>query len=274
MNYNSIGFIGAGSIARTMIGGLISKGVTDRQKIWATNKENRKNLQELRERFGVNCTSSKKELLDNTGIIITAVKPADLTAVLEEIRPVVDKNHLLISVAAGVPTRSIEGCIGRELPVVRCMPNTSCAVGESATAMAGGKYAKKQHLSISFRLFEALGEVVVVDESDMDLITGLSGSGPAYFYYLIELMEKTAVAAGLSREVARKLLFQTIYGAAKMLRDTNEDPSLLRQRVTSPGGTTFAALEVFKNMGLEDAVNKAIIKAAVRSRELGIQSLR
>ena len=107
----------------------------------------------------------------------------------------------------------------------------------------------------------------------MDLVTRLSGSGPAYFYYLVELMEKTAVAAGLSREVARKLLFQTIYGAAKMLRDTNEDPSLLRQRVTSPGGTTFAALEVLKNMGLEDAVNKAVLKAAVRSRG-GVQSIR
>lgn len=274
MNYDNIGFIGAGSIAGTMIGGLVSKGVTDREKIWVTNRQNRESLQELRERFGVNCTYSKKELLDNSGIIIIAVKPADITAVLEEIKPVLDENQLLISVAAGITTQSIEDCIGRRLPVVRCMPNTSCAVGESATAVAGGRYAKEKHLSIACKLFEALGEVVVVDESDMDLITGLSGSGPAYFYYLVELMEKTAVAAGLSREVARKLLLQTIYGAAKTLRDTKEDPSCLRQRVTSPGGTTFAALEVFKNMGLEEAVNKAVLKAAFRSRELGIQNIR
>ena len=274
MKYDSIGFIGAGSIARTMIAGLVSKGITDRKKIWVTNRQNRESLKELRERFGVSFTYSKKELLDNSDIIIIAVKPADITAVLEEIRPVVDESQLLISVAAGVTTRSIEGCTGRRLPVVRCMPNTSCAVGESATAIAAGMHANEEHLSIARKLFGALGEVVVVDESSMDLVTGLSGSGPAYFYYLVELMEKTAIAAGLSKEVARKLLLQTIYGAAKMLRDTNEDPALLRQRVTSPGGTTFAALEVLKNMGLEDAVNKAVLKAAARSRELGVQSIR
>lgn len=274
MKYDSIGFIGAGSIARTMIAGLVSKGVTDRKRIWVTNRQNRESLQKLREEFGVNFTYSKKELLENAGIIIIAVKPSDITTVLEEIKPVVDESQLLISVAAGVTTQSIEACIGSRPAVVRCMPNTSCAVGESATAIAAGMYAGEEHLSAARKLFGALGEVVAVDESSMDLVTGLSGSGPAYFYYLVELMEKTAVAAGLSREVARKLLFQTIYGAAKMLRDTNEDPSLLRQRVTSPGGTTFAALEVLKNMGLEDAVNKAVLKAAVRSRELGVQSIR
>jgi len=180
----------------------------------------------------------------------------------------------LISVVAGVTCEKIESYLQKDIAVIRVMPNISCAIGESATAVSRGKYATERHLNTACTLFEALGEVVVVDEANMDIITGLSGSGPAYFYYMVELMEKTAIAAGLSEEVAKKLLLQTLYGAAKMLRDSNEDPSSLRKKVTSPEGTTKAALEVFQAMGLEETVQKAVIKAAARSRELGLESVR
>jgi len=270
---HKIGFIGAGSIVQTMIKGLSAKRIVKGEQIWVTNKENHKRLRDLSKKYGVNRTADKATLLENADMIIIAVKPCDMPAVLEEIKPNVRETQLLVSVAAGVTTRAIEGCLDKKIPVIRCMPNTSCAVGESATAAAKGRFANEGHLSAACTLFEALGEVVVVDEANMDIVTGLSGSGPAYFYYMIELMEKTAVDAGLSRETAKKLLFQTLYGAARMLKDCNQDPSSLRQRVTSPGGTTFAAMEVFQSMGLEDTITKAVIKAAARSRELGAESI-
>lgn len=274
MIYNKIGFIGAGSIAQTMIKGLIENNVVKNHKIWVTNKENRTRLLELWKKYGVNCTMDKKKVLDNTDVIVLAVKPTDVPEVLQEIRDFISDKQLVISVAAGITTEMIETLLDRDIPVVRVMPNTSCAVGESATAIAKGRLANRRHLSTACKLFEALGEVVIVDEKDMDLITGLSGSGPAYFYYMVELMEKTATSYGLPKETARKLLLQTLYGAAKMLRDSNEEPSTLRQKVASPEGTTHAALEVFQNMNLEETVRKAIIKAASRSRELGMQKVR
>jgi pyrroline-5-carboxylate reductase len=269
--FNNIGFIGAGSIAKTMINGLITKRVVKGEKIWVANKENKERLLEVSKKYHVNCVADTKKVLDNAEAIIIAVKPKDIPDVLKEIKPAISEKQLVISVVAGVTTVTIENYVDKKLRVIRCMPNTSCAVGESATAVAKGRYANQSHLSAACRLFKALGEVVVVDEANMDIVTGLSGSGPAYFYYMVELMEKTAVSAGLSREVAKKLLLQTLYGAAKMLMDTNEDPSSLRKKVTSPEGTTFAAMEVFESMGLENTVNKAVIKAAARSKELGME---
>ncbi|MGI6114467.1 MAG: pyrroline-5-carboxylate reductase [Mahellales bacterium] len=272
MLYNKIGFIGAGSIVHTMISGLTTNGIIRGEKIWVTNKQNTERLLELWKKFHVNCTKDKKKVLDNTDIIVLAVKPSDAMSVLEEIRPIIDEKQLIVSVIAGVTTESIERVIGKKIAVIRVMPNISCAIGESATAIARGKFASERHLATASKLFNELGEVVVVDEANMDIITGLSGSGPAYFYYMVELMEKTAVESGLAKDIAKKLLLQTLYGAAKMLRDSNEDPSDLRKKVTSPEGTTHAALEVFQSMGLEETVHRAVIRAAARSRELGLQN--
>jgi pyrroline-5-carboxylate reductase len=274
MLYNKVGFIGAGSIAYTMISGLISNGIIKGEKIWVTNKQNTERLLDLWNKYQVNYSKDKKKVLDNTDIIILAVKPADAMAVLEEIKPMIDEKQMIVSVIAGVTTENIEKVLGKRIAVIRVMPNISCAIGESATAITKGRFANERHLATASKLFNALGEVVVVDESNMDIITGLSGSGPAYFYYMVELMEKTAVESGLAKDTAKKLLLQTLYGAAKMLRDSNEDPSELRRKVTSPEGTTYAALEVFQNMGLEETVRKAVIRAAARSRELGIESVR
>jgi pyrroline-5-carboxylate reductase len=272
MLYNKIGFIGAGSIVHTMISGLTTNGIIRGEKIWVTNKQNTERLLELWKKFHVNCTKDKKKVLDNTDIIILAVKPSDAMSVLEEIKPIIDEKQLIISVIAGVTTESIERVIGKRIAVIRVMPNISCAIGESATAISRGRFASERHLAIASTLFNELGEVVVVDEANMDIITGLSGSGPAYFYYMVELMEKTAVESGLAKDIAKKLLLQTLYGAAKMLRDSNEDPSALRKKVTSPEGTTHAALEVFQSMGLEETVHRAVIRAAARSRELGLEN--
>jgi len=269
MIYNKIGFIGAGSVVQTIIKGLISNDVVKSHKIWVNNRKNREHLLTLRKDYGVNCTEDKKKVFNNTDTIILAVKPQDIQEVLEEIKPIISEKQLLVSVAAGITTQTIARILEKDIAIIRVMPNTSCAVGASATAIAKGKLANERHLLTVSKLFQALGEVVVVDEKDMDLITGLSGSGPAYFYYMVELMQKAAVSHGLSEEVARKLILQTLYGAAKMLKETDEQPAVLRKKVTSPNGTTYAALKVFETMGFEEIVTKAIIKASERSTQLG-----
>lgn len=269
MIYNKIGFIGAGSVVQTMVRGLITNDVVKGHKIWVTNRKNRAHLLDLWKEFNVNCTVDKKKVLDNTDTIILAIKPQDMQEVLKEIKPIINEKQLLISVTAGITTQSIASILEKNIAIIRVMPNTSCAVGASATAIAKGKLANNRHLATASKLFESLGEVVVVGEKDMDFITGLSGSGPAYFYYMVELMQKTAVSHGLSEETAKKLIVQTLYGAAKMLKENNEEPAVLRKKVTSPNGTTYAALKVFERMGFENTVTKAIVRASVRSTELG-----
>lgn len=263
-----IGMIGAGNMADALIKGLLSRQVLPPGAIWATNRSNRERLAGLQARYGVRITPVKPPLLDAARVIILAVKPKDAQEVLDEIGGAVHREHLVISVIAGIPLASLEAALP-DVPVIRAMPNTSAAVLASATALAAGAQATEDHLQMSTRIFEAVGDTVAVPEAVLDTVTGLSGSGPAYVYRLIEAMIHAGTDLGLSDELARRLSVQTLIGAARMLEESAEHPAELRRRVTSPGGTTMAALGVLEDRGFARAVRDAISRAAERAREIG-----
>ena len=200
-------------------------------------------------------------------VVILVVKPQDMRAMLAEIAPYASRRHLIVSVAAGISLDVIEQVLDG-VPAIRTMPNTSTAVNASATALCAGRWADAEHLAVARRLFEAVGRVAVVPEPLFDAVTGLSGSGPAYVYLLAEVMVEAGVRAGLDPDVARDLVTQTVLGAGKMLSESGTQPAVLRARVTSPNGTTMAAMRVLEARGFADAMHEAIAHATARSREL------
>ncbi|MGB8000332.1 MAG: pyrroline-5-carboxylate reductase [Anaerobacillus sp.] len=269
METANIGFLGAGSMTEAMIEGMISQGFANPKKLMIMNRSNSQRLDELEDKYSVQTTQNTEELLKRSNILILAMKPLDASSALENIQPFITHNHLIISVLAGITTSYVEELIGMRIPIVRAMPNTSAAIGFSATAIAPGEFATKKHLSFAERLFDTIGTVVHVEEEKLDAVTGVSGSGPAYFYYMVECMEKAAILNGLDEETARSLIIQTIHGAAKMLNRTDKQASLLREQVTSPGGTTQAGLSILEEYRYEEAVSACITAARKRSEELG-----
>lgn len=267
MDQLAIGMIGAGNMADALIRGLLSRHVVLPGAIWATNRSNRERLAGLRSRYGIQITPVKPPLLQAAHVLILAVKPKDTQEVLDEIGPAVRSDQLVISVIAGIPLASLEGAL-RGLPVIRAMPNTSAAVQASATALAAGSCATEEHLRTTTRIFEAVGDAVVVPERVLDVVTALSGSGPAYVYRLVEAMIHAGTDLGLDGDLARRLAVQTLIGAARMLSESAADPGDLRRKVTSPGGTTMAALGVLEDRGFAQAVHAAIGRAAERAREI------
>lgn len=266
-----IGFLGAGSIVEAMLSGIIKKGLVSPKQILVSNRNNQERLDQLARAFSVQVTQDKHALVQSCDILILAIKPKDAAEALMELRGAVRPGQLVISVIAGVATSLIEEWLGVECSIIRTMPNTSSAIGLSATGLACNRFVTDAQLQLATRLFEAIGTVYTVAEEELDIVTGLSGSGPAYIYYLVEAMVGAGTKAGLSRETARQLTLQTLLGAAHMLLDTSEEPALLRQKVTSPGGTTQAGLEVLESYQFQEAVSSAILRATERSRELGAQ---
>ncbi|NRR04257.1 pyrroline-5-carboxylate reductase [Brevibacillus sp. RS1.1] len=266
-----IGFLGAGSIVEAMLSGIGKKGLLPSERISVTNRNNMERLEQLANDYGVTVTQDKFDVVRSSDILILAIKPKDAAEALLDLRGVVRSDQLIISVIAGVSTSLIGEWLGAECPIIRTMPNTSSAVGLSATGLCANPFVQKEHRELATKLFEAIGTVYEVAEEELDIITGLSGSGPAYIYYLVEAMMGAGAKAGLDREMARQLTLQTVIGAAHMLLDTREEPSILRQKVTSPGGTTQAGLEVLEAYQFQEAVTVAILRAAERSREMGAQ---
>ncbi len=262
-----IGLIGAGNLADALIQGILGEHLLLPEQIWATNRSNRERLQCLRVRYGIQITPIKPPLLEVATVVILAVKPKDMREVLEELERHVRTDQLVISVAAGIPMTAIERSLPG-VPVVRAMPNTSAAVKTSATALAAGAHAADHHMRTARQIFRAVGDVVIVPEDALDVVTGLSGSGPAYIYHLIEAMIHAGTELGLAKDLAKWLAVQTLLGAARMLVVSGEDPAELRRRVTSPGGTTMAGLAVLEDRGFALAVRQAISRAAERAREL------
>jgi pyrroline-5-carboxylate reductase len=201
--------------------------------------------------------------------LVLAVKPQDIEALLSELQPVVGPQHVVVSVAAGVTTAAIEGHLAPGVPVVRCMPNTPALVDQAMTAVSPGAHATEAHLATAESLLAAVGRVVRVPESQLDAVTALSGSGPAYFFFLVEAMIDAGILLGLPRALAAELIVQTAIGSAVMLRDSGEHPVQLREAVTSPGGTTIAAIRELEVHGVRAALLAAIEAACERSRELG-----
>ncbi|MDR7435874.1 MAG: pyrroline-5-carboxylate reductase [Armatimonadota bacterium] len=262
-----IGFIGAGNMAEAMIRGLVTTGTVVPARIIVTNRENRERLARLSWQYNIFTTPSKAELLARANVVILAVKPKDIPEVLEAIRDLARPDQVVISVAAGVPLARLEGALPK-ISVVRTMPNLATSVAASVTAMTYGSQVRGEDRAVARALFEALGRVVEVSEELMDAITALAGSGPAYVYRMMEAMTEAGANLGLPGDIALLLAAETVFGAAKLVRETGEDPRTLRQRVTSPGGTTMAGLQVLEERGFSTTLVEAIARAALRAKEL------
>jgi pyrroline-5-carboxylate reductase len=262
-----VGMIGAGNMAEALLRGAFDAAVLTPGQVLLTNKSNDERLERLARAWPVRTTRDKACLVGESDVLILAVKPHDMPGVLNEIAPHAASRHLVLSVVAGIQTEMIERRLG-DVPVIRAMPNTSTAVRASATAIAAGRHATAGHLAIARAFFEAVGWVGVVPESLLDVVTAVSGSGPAYVYVLAEALVDSGERAGLPRDLALALVAQTILGAGKMLTQTGDGPETLRGRVTSPGGTTMAGLEALEQGGLRAAVDAAVTRAAHRAREL------
>jgi pyrroline-5-carboxylate reductase len=270
-NTKTIAFIGAGSMAEALIAGM-TKTLYKPEQIIVTNRSNQERLEYIQNTYHVRVETDKEKAVKEADIIILAMKPKDVVEGITSIAQAIGKHQLIISVLAGVATETIISLIGKNVAIVRAMPNTSAAIGQSATALALGRYANNKHLAIAKDLFRTVGVVTVVPEEDLHAVTALSGSGPAYIYYMVEAMEKAAKEIGLEQSVAKDLILQTITGAAEMLKSSAKHPSILRKEVTSPGGTTEAGIKMLEDYRYQEAVISCIKQATKRSIELG-QSL-
>ncbi|HJQ44003.1 MAG TPA: pyrroline-5-carboxylate reductase [Jatrophihabitantaceae bacterium] len=262
-----LAIVGGGKIGEALLSGLL-RGERAPADVVVAEKHGERAAY-LAETYGVK-TVNPAEAVAVARTVVLAVKPQDIDALLAEIRDVVGPQHVVVSVAAGVPTARIENALADGVPVVRCMPNTPALVDQAMTAVSAGAHADSDHLAIAESLLAAVGRVVRVPESQLDAVTALSGSGPAYFFYLVEAMIDAGILLGLPRALAAELIVQTAIGSAVMLRDSGEHPVQLREAVTSPGGTTIAAIRELEVHGVRAALLAAIEAAARRSRELGV----
>ncbi len=262
-----IGFIGAGNMAYAICRSIINAGLYKPDEISAYDID-AKRLAVFKEEFNVQLSESNSSLVEETRHIILAVKPQHMAGLLDEIREAVNETHLIISIAAGISTRYIETGLGKSPAVIRTMPNTPLMYGAGTTALCKGSYATDKQLDFTQKLFRSAGLTVIVKEDMMDAITALSGSGPAYFFYIVEAMIQSAIELGLSPELAKKLASNTGLGAMKMLTHSQQDPQELRRRVTSPGGTTEAAISVLEAENVKRSFMEAIKSAAKRSKQL------
>jgi pyrroline-5-carboxylate reductase len=262
-----IAVLGAGKIGEALVSGLVSSGWREPAELWATSRRQER-VDELSERYGVRATTSNAEAVSGAAIVVVAVKPQDLEVLLGEIGGLLAEDQTVLSIAAAIPTSLIEGHLLARVPVVRAMPNTPSTVHEGIAGIAGGAHAAEEHLAAASEVLSHLGRVVRVPESQMDAVTAVSGSGPAYFALLAEAMIEAGILLGLSREISTQLVVQTMLGTAKQLRDEKMHPVELREMVTSPGGTTIAAIRVLEMAGVRAAFLNAIQAAMDRSKEL------
>jgi len=264
-----IAIVGAGSMAEAFISGILENGLIDRKKVWVTNSKNEERLAKLSEQYGINRTYDLHELFGGADIVILAMKPKDAATAIQYIRGHLTEQMLVVSVLAGVSMNSIELLAKTPLAVVRAMPNTSATVGKSATAIAVNERVTPQQIEKAKELFQTVGLTTFVKEEQLDAVTGLSGSGPAYIYYLIEAMENSAVEIGLDKQVAQELIVQTLIGAAEMVKASIKPPAQLRKDVTSPGGTTEAGIKILEENGVQQAFIACIKAAAAQSKKMG-----
>jgi pyrroline-5-carboxylate reductase len=262
-----IAILGAGRIGEALISGLLSAEWRAPEEIAATCRREER-AAELRERYGIAATLSNPEAVAGSALVVIAVKPQDLDALLGEIGGLIGPEQTVLSVAAAIPTAQIESRLAGDVPVVRAMPNTPSTVHEGIAGLCSGAHAGEAHLDLAEEALSHLGGVVRVPERAMDAITAVSGSGPAYFALLAEAMIEAGILLGLSREISTQLVVQTMLGTAKQLRDDKMHPVELREMVTSPGGTTIAAIRELEMAGVRAAFLNAIQAAMVRSREL------
>lgn len=268
MNTKKIGFIGGGNMASSLISGLIASGHSP-QQLWVSDV-NPDTLNALAKNLKVNISASNDALINDVDVVVLAVKPRVLKAVAESAAALIQqKKPLVVSIAAGITQNSLSLWLGAGVAIVRCMPNTPALVLTGATALHANKNVTAEQRNQAENIMRAVGISLWVDnESDLDAVTAVSGSGPAYYFLLMEAMEKAALEMGLSEHMARLLVQQTALGAAKIALESSESPEQLRQRVTSPGGTTQRAIETFQQGGFSELVAKALRAARDRSIEM------
>lgn len=264
-----IAFIGAGAMAEAVVAGLVNKEYIASEQIVVTNKENEERLAELKKLYGVSVSTDKAKVLQEADVVFIATKPYDIESALVDIKEHVTSNQLFISVVAGISTDFIADILKVDAPIIRSMPNTSATIGLSATAIAKGRKARDNHIQIAEDIFSKIGTVSVVEEEQMHIVTAISGSGPAYIYYLVEAMQEVAEKEGLSAEVAKQLINQTIVGAGAMLTKAIVPVATLRENVTSPNGTTAAGLATLAEHGFQEAIKACVVSAKNRSIALG-----
>ncbi|MDQ3335991.1 MAG: pyrroline-5-carboxylate reductase [Myxococcota bacterium] len=262
-------------MAEALIRGLVKGGHVAARRITASAPRNER-LAELVEAYGIAVTRDNREVAHTASIVVLSVKPQILDKVLREVADQLKPGALVISIAAGVDTETIEGIVGPtagsqadQVRVVRAMPNTPALVGAGATAISPGKHAGEEDLALARAMFDAVGITVQLDETHLDAVTGLSGSGPAYIFLILEALADAGVKVGLSRRNAQRLAAQTVMGSAKMLLETDEHVGHLKDMVTSPGGTAIAGLHTLEEGGLRTTLINAVETATKRARELG-----
>jgi len=264
-----IGFIGSGNMGEALISGLVLSGATSPENIICSDIREEP-LQVIQEKYGIATTTSNIEVVEKSEIIIYATKPQILATVLNETSGVLDESKLVISIAAGVPLAAIASGLKKDLRLIRVMPNICAFVKESATAIAAGEFVIDGDIELAKAIFDSVGVSVFIQENIlMDAFTGLSGSGPAYVFLIIDAMADAGVKMGLSRRDSLLLSAQTVMGSAKLLLESNEHPGQLKDRVTSPGGTSIAGIHTLEKGGLRTTIMDAVEAATNRSSELG-----
>jgi len=260
-----VAVLGAGKMGEALLSGMLRAGRRAGELLVTTRRPDRADL--LRERYGVEVVTNAEAAKEADTLILT-VKPQDMAALLDELAPHVPADRLVVSVAAGIPAAFIERRLAEGVPVVRVMSNTPVLVDEAMSAISAGAHAAEEHLRRTEEILRPVGKTIRVPESQQDAVTALSGSGPAYFFYLVEAMTDAGILLGLPRGVAHDLIVQTAIGAAVMLRDSGEHPVTLREAVMSPAGTTISAIRAMEDHGVRAALLAALEAARDRSREL------
>ncbi|QGQ96824.1 pyrroline-5-carboxylate reductase [Paenibacillus psychroresistens] len=265
-------FIGAGSMAEAIISGLLQKDKINPTQILALNRSNHVKLAQLQSQYDIQVGSIGEltnETLQAADIVVLAMKPKDAAQAIIQLKTKLHNKQLLISLIAGLSIQTIEALLGTSFPIARTMPNTSSSIGLGSTGLSFSASVESSQQGLATEIFASVGEVFVIEESQIDILTGVSGCGPAYVYYLMEAMISGGIQGGLSPEMARDLTVQTVLGAASMVKATQTDPAILRKNVTSPNGATQAALETMDHFHFTEGVEKAVLRASERANELG-----
>jgi pyrroline-5-carboxylate reductase len=264
----TMGFLGAGKMATALAKGFLRAGLASPDQVMGSDVSESARTSFARE-AGAQVTAANPEVARFASLLVIAVKPEQVAGVLDEVRPYVSERHLVISIVAGVTLKKLEEALFEGARVVRVMPNTPALIGASASAYALGEWATREDAQTAQRLFSAVGQAFEVKERLLDAVTGLSGSGPAFVYLMIEALSDGGVAAGLPRDVALKLAAQTVLGSARMVLETGLHPGALKDMVTSPGGTTIEGIHALEQGGVRGALINAVRAAADKAAKLG-----
>ncbi|NBD26457.1 pyrroline-5-carboxylate reductase [Paenibacillus glycinis] len=270
----NICFYGAGSMAEALVRGLLDRGLTEPGRIGMMNRQNAERMNELSGRYGINGAlndADKETMLREADIIFLAMKPKDAAKAIKRLRDLLHPGQMIVSLIAGMTIATLETLLGVPMPIVRTMPNTSSTIGLGVTGISFSANVSADRRALADAIFQAVGLTTIVEEPMLEVVTGLSGSGPAYIYYMMEAMIAAGAKLGLTEDAARELTIQTVLGAAHMVKATGEDPAELRRKVTSPNGSTQAAIEKLDAYRFTDAVLSAITRSAERAVEMGAE---